>query len=194
MQVSADGTTWSTIATATPTSASVTVSFPAQTTRYLRLLQTGTASSWWSIADTYVLTAGSVSSQPAALSRTGWAVSSNPVSGDPAANAIDGNASTRWSTGAAMTNGQYYQIDMGAGHAFDQVTMDSGGSAGDYARGYSILTSNDLTSWVTVATGTGTSAVVTSRFPTTTARYVRIVQTGTATSWWSLAELNLYAG
>ncbi len=33
---------------------------------------------------------------------------------------------------------------------------------------------------------------MTATFPATTARYVRVVQTGTSTSWWSIAELNVY--
>ncbi len=44
-----------------------------------------------------------------------------------------------------------------------------------------------------IATGTPTTALVTATFPTTTARYVRVVQTGASTSWWSIAEVNLYS-
>jgi beta-glucosidase len=44
-----------------------------------------------------------------------------------------------------------------------------------------------------VGTGTGTAALVTAAIGSQTARYVRITQTGTATSWWSIAELNLYS-
>jgi len=31
------------------------------------------------------------------------------------------------------------------------------------------------------------------QFPPQSARYLKIVQTGSASNWWSLAELNVYA-
>jgi hypothetical protein len=44
-----------------------------------------------------------------------------------------------------------------------------------------------------VATGTGTSALITVQFATQTAQYVRIVQTGSSSYWWSMVNLNVYA-
>ncbi len=128
------------------------------------------------------------------LPRTGWSVTASATGGgDVPANMIDGNTATRWSTGTPMANGQSFTLDMGSAQSIDQVVMDSGGSAGDYARGYQVFTSTDGTTFGTaVATGAGTAAVVTATFPATTARYVKVVQTGSSTSWWSIAELNVY--
>jgi beta-glucosidase len=70
--------------------------------------------------------------------------------------------------------------------------MDSGGSTSDYARGYRIDVSPDGSAWTTAATGAGAAALVTATFGSRTARYLRITQTGSASSWWSIAELNLY--
>ena len=67
-------------------------------------------------------------------------------------------------------------------------------SANDYARSYTVQVSTDGTTWTNVTTGTGSGAVVTSRFASQTARYVRVVQTGANSSWWSIAEFNVYAG
>ena len=212
VQGSNDNATWTTLGTAAPTTATTTVTFSAASDRYVRLLQTGTSSSWWSIDELNVLTGATNNpppttappttapptttppSSPTALSRTGWLASANPTSGDVPANAIDGSLATRFSSGSAMVNGQWFQVDMGTAKAFDQVTMDSTNSASDYARGYTIEASNDASTWTVVATGTGTTAVITSRFAATTDRYVRVVQTGTANSWWSMAEFNVYAG
>ncbi|WP_329171415.1 glycoside hydrolase family 3 C-terminal domain-containing protein [Streptomyces sp. NBC_01477] len=129
-----------------------------------------------------------------ALPRTGWtATASSTGGGDVPANMLDGNAGTRWSSGAPMANGQSFTLDMGAAKSIDQVVMDSGGSASDYARGYQVFTSADGTNFGSaVATGTGSGAQVTATFPATTARYVKVVQTGTSTSWWSIAELNVF--
>ncbi len=115
-----------------------------------------------------------------ALTRTGWSVTASATGGgDVPANMLDGNTATRWSTGTPMANGQSFTLDMGSAQSIDQITMDSAGSAADYARGYQVFTSTDGTNFGTaVATGTGTAALVTATFPATTARYVKVVQTG----------------
>ena len=83
---------------------------------------------------------------------------------------------------------------MGVSQPFDEIVMDSTGSNNDYAHGYQVFVSNDGATWGSaVATGTGTQAVITVTFPTQSARYIRIVQTGAASFWWSLAEINVYA-
>ena len=66
-----------------------------------------------------------------------------------AANAADGDASTRYSTGAAQTSGQYLQIDFGRTVPARQVVFDTGVSTGDYPRGYTVTTSTDGVNWST---------------------------------------------
>jgi beta-glucosidase len=127
------------------------------------------------------------------LPRTGWTATASPSSaGDVPARMLDGDTATRWSSGAPMSNGNTVTVDLGAARKFSQMVMDSAGSASDYARGYQLAVSNDGTTWSTVGSGAGTGAVVTATIPAQTARYLRITQTGAATSWWSIAELNLY--
>ena len=43
-----------------------------------------------------------------------------------------------------------------------------------------------------IATGTGTTAVLTIAFAPQSARYVRVTQTSTATVWWSIYDFNVY--
>ncbi len=214
--VSADGANWgSSVATGTGTGPVVTASFAAKTARYIKIVQTGTNSSWWSIRELNVYGAsGGTTPTPsptpsptptptatpsptpapgAALDRTGWTASSTPSSGDAAANLLDGSMATRWSTGAAMAPGQSITIDMKASKTFSKLTMDSTGSDSDYARGYEVYVSADGANWgSSVATGAGAGPVVTASFASKTARYIKIVQTGTSTSWWSIRELNVY--
>ena len=130
----------------------------------------------------------------APLPRAGWVASASTTGGDAPGNALDGNLGTRFSTGTAMVPGQWWQVDMLAPQTFSFLTMDAGGSAGDYPRGYQILVSNDGVSFgPPVASGVGTTQAITVSFPQQVARYVRIVQTQTVTpNWWSLAELNVY--
>jgi hypothetical protein len=77
---------------------------------------------------------------------------------------------------------------------FKSITLDATASAGDYPRGYQVFVSANGTSWGTaIASGAPTSAVVNITFATQTARYIKVVQTGTVTpNWWSLCEFNVY--
>ncbi|MEU4243924.1 glycoside hydrolase family 3 C-terminal domain-containing protein [Actinoplanes sp. NPDC026619] len=134
------------------------------------------------------------SSGSMALNRTGWTATASPSSAtDVPARMLDGVTGTRWSSGTPMTSGNTVTLDLGAARTFGTVVMDSAGSAADYARGYQIAVSADGATWRTVGTGAGTTAVVTAAIGSQTARYLRITQTGSAASWWSIAELNLYA-
>ncbi len=128
------------------------------------------------------------------LSRTGWVgTASNTGGADVPAHALDGNTATRWSTGALMVSGMWFQVDMQAAQTFNEISMDSAGSANDFARGYQVFVSSDGVNFGSaVATGTGTSALITVQFPAQTARYVKVVQTGAASFWWSIAEFNVY--
>lgn len=129
----------------------------------------------------------------AALDRSGWTATSSPTSGDVPANLLDGSMSTRWSTGTAMVPGQSFTVDMKAVKSFKKIVMDSTGSDGDYPRGYEVYVSNDGSNWGSaVVTGSGSGPVVTATFAVQSARYIKVVQTGNATSWWSIREVNLY--
>jgi hypothetical protein len=123
------------------------------------------------------------------------ASASNTGGADVPAHAIDGNTATRWSTGTPMTNGMWFEVDMTATQTFNQITMDSAGSPNDFARGYQVFVSSDGTNFGSaVATGTGAAALITVQFGVQNARYIKVIQTGTSTSWWSIAEFNVYTG
>ncbi|MRN52715.1 discoidin domain-containing protein [Paenibacillus monticola] len=284
--VSSDGTNWgSVVASGTGTGPIITVTFAAQNARYIKVVQTGTASSWWSVREVNVygssvagdtqapstpanLVASAASSSVinlswsastdnvgvtgyeiyrsgnlvgtsaslsysdtgltaataysytvkakdaagnlsaasnvtnvttpsggtgTALSRSGWTATSSPTSGDVPQNLLDGSMTTRWSTGAAMVPGQSFTVDMLATTSFTKIVMDSTGSDSDYARGYEVYVSTDGTNWGSAVTsGTGSGAIITATFAAQNARYFKVVQTGTASSWWSIREVNLY--
>ncbi|MGO4545336.1 glycosyl hydrolase [Paenibacillus sp. 2TAB23] len=155
--------------------------------------QTGSAATLSSVRQTVSEYGGKEAGEvEVVLDRSGWTASAYKATGSDAApaNAIDGNASSRWANQEAQnpSGSQWFQVDMGKTEAFDTVRMESGG---DYARSYQVLISNDGTSWTEVAAGTG-SAASAATFEKQAARYLRIVQTGTAASnWWSLNELNV---
>jgi len=126
-----------------------------------------------------------------ALPRSSWvATASNGTGSAPLA--LDNVTTTRFTTGTAMTNGMFFQVDLGAVQGFNQIKMDSGGNVNDYARGYQVLVSGDGTNFTQVATGTGTAPLITASFTAATARFVKVVQTGATTHWWSIVEFNAY--
>lgn len=110
-----DGVTWgSPIAMGFGTSTIVTVTFPPQTARYVRIVQTSSTASlpdqwWWSIYEFNVYS-GTVAA-PVALPTTGWVASASESESGPypallsAAKAIDGLIASRWSTGDAQHPG-----------------------------------------------------------------------------------------
>ena len=114
-----------------------------------------------------------------------------PTGDNPAA-AVDGDASTRWSSGQSQAAGQYLQVDLGATTLFRRVAIDSGGNLGDYARGWQLSASDDAITWRTLATGTGVGQLTTIDLGLTRARHLRITNTGAAGNWWSISDLRLY--
>ncbi len=129
------------------------------------------------------------------LSRSGWVASASV--GGSAGNAIDGDITTRWSTGTAQTNGQWFQADMGswAAPTFTNIVLDAATSSGDYPRGYQVNVSSDGVNWGSpVASGTASSSPTSISFAAQTARYIRVTQTLSAAGslYWSIHEFNVY--
>jgi glucosylceramidase len=114
-----------------------------------------------------------------------------PDSAD-AAKAVDDDASTRWTTGAAQQPGQTLQVDLGGVVAARRLVLDTGPDTSDYPRGYAVSTSVDGTTWSVPLTGSGTGQLTNIALPGDPARYVRVVQTGTAAQWWTVADLRVY--
>jgi hypothetical protein len=128
------------------------------------------------------------------LDRTGWIVTAAP--GDGARYAIDGDGATRWTTGAPQAEGQFFQIDLGGAQTFAGILLDSGNQSfeNDYPRGYEVYVSSDGEAWSgLVAKGEGKGPVTDVTFSAQTARYIRIVQTGSNPAyWWSIHEVNVF--
>ncbi|GER88093.1 glucosylceramidase [Dictyobacter vulcani] len=147
-------------------------------------------------ATTFKWTGKQSTNNHSALNRTGWTTSTSatPASTDnSAANVLDDDYTTHWSSTENQTNGQWFQIDMGSTQTFSQMTLDAG-SDGDYPHGYQVSVSDDGANWSNpVASGNGSAQQPLSiSFAPQTARYIRIVQTGSADSKWSIYEMNVY--
>jgi glucosylceramidase len=133
----------------------------------------------------------------------GATATSVPASAD-AANAVDDDATTRWTTRAAQQPGQRLQVDLGTTREVGRVVLDAGAitgedagwgpgrPSGDYPRGVAVSTSTDGQTWSAPVTATGAGQLTAVDLPGAAARYLRIEQTATATSWWSVADLRVY--
>jgi glucosylceramidase len=113
--------------------------------------------------------------------------------GDVAANAVDDDASTRYSTGAPQTAGQYLQVDLGRPEPLARLVLDTGASTGDFPVGYAVTVSLNGTDWSSpVATGAGSGQLTAIRLDGRPVRYVRVTLTTDSGSWWSVADVRAY--
>lgn len=106
-----------------------------------------------------------------------------------AANLVDGDNSTRWSS--AYADNQQIVIDLAESYSLNDIVLNWETA---YASVYSIQVSTDSTNWTTIySTTTGTGGIQAITNLTSTARYVRIVLTTRATQWgFSLYEVSVY--
>ena len=130
------------------------------------------------------------------LDPSGWQATANPTGptdsccqGDVASNAVDDDASTRYSTGTGQAPGQYLQVDLGKLEPLRQIVFDTGVNLGDYPRGYTVTTSTDGTSWQTAGSGSGSGQFTTVPLSGAPIRYVRMTLTASSGSWWSVADV-----
>lgn len=165
-----------------------TVDFNALTARYVKVeLTKSFPSNWWKINEFSVYTD---TEKP--LNRKGWEAITDLSSGD-AYKLLDGNMTTRWSAGTPMIPGQSIIIDMKNEQMFNSILMDSTGSNNDYSRSYEIYVSDDGIDWgAPIISREATGAVIFSEFADQTARYIKIVQNGSNSGWWSIHEINVY--
>ena len=134
------------------------------------------------------------------VSPQGWTATANPpgpadpcCTGDVAANAADGDASTRYSTGTGQAPGQYLQVDFGRPVAARQVVFDTGRvdrRLPARLHRHHQHRRRELEHRRRLGRGTGQFTTV----PLTGApvRYVRITLTAASGSWFSVADVRAY--
>jgi hypothetical protein len=127
---------------------------------------------------------------PVNLARGGHATASYQDGSLLAANAIDGNPSSRWSSDHSNDNNAWAQVDLGGAFAVSHVVL-SWETA--FARAYRVQVSDNGTQWTYVfSTTTGTGGTATVPVNRTT-RYVRMQGVTPNTQWgYSLWEFEIY--
>ena len=194
IQTSTDGTNWTTIySTTTGTGGTQTLNVTG-TGRYIRMYGTARATQYgYSLWEFSVYGTGGSSggggtcgTTNLALNKTATA-SSTENAGTPAADAVDGNTGTRWSS--AFSDPQWLEVDLGSSQAICQVVLQWETA---YATAFQIQTSADGTNWTTIySTTTGTGGTQTLNV-TGTGRYIRMYGTARATQYgYSLWEFRV---
>ena len=122
-----------------------------------------------------------------ALNKTATA-SSLESAAYPAADAVDGNTGTRWSSG--FSDPQWLEVDLGSAQSICSVSLDWENA---YATAFQIQTSTDGTNWTTIySTTSGTGGTQTLNV-TGSGRYIRMYGTARATQYgYSLWEFDVY--
>lgn len=110
--------------------------------------------------------------------------------------AIDGMTTTRYSSGATMADGFYFQVDLGAAKKISGIVVTTNGTGTDAAVGYEVGVSMDGTTFTKVSMCAAQAAAVeTVNFAAAMARYVRYTNKGAplngATSWLSIHEFSV---
>ena len=133
------------------------------------------------------------------IDRTGWAAKASKNNSN-AKNALDGNVSTRWDTGAAQNGTEWFMVDMKDIQSFNKIVLNQGSSTNDYPREYKIYlsnnetayTSNNESAWgepVISGNGYGGSVLIIKFEDVKEFRYIKVTQHGTTTgNYWSISE------
>jgi len=193
VQMSNDAQTWTTIRSVTGGDGGVDdLTGLSGSGRYLRILGTQRGTQWgYSLWELEVY--GAPDSPPLAdLARHHPTVASSVAFGSAsyvAANAVDGNTATRWSS--EFSDAQWIYVDLTDTYAVDEVILRWETAFG---ADYQVQVSDDASTWRTIRTVTGGDGDVDDLTGLSgTGRYVRILGTRRGTEWgYSLWSLEVY--
>ncbi|MDR0381076.1 MAG: glycoside hydrolase family 3 C-terminal domain-containing protein [Oscillospiraceae bacterium] len=132
-------------------------------------------------------------------SKAGWQVTGvrdNYPSTDGLNRIVDDNRASRWTSGAAQSsaNRDWFAIEFAEPLDINALlltcrTSNVGSTILDYTRAYECFVSDDGIEWIgPVAAGPGSPMFTNIVFPTQTTRFIKVVQTGNTSSWWSVYE------
>lgn len=129
------------------------------------------------------------------MARTGWKATASATSSNASevlSNALDGDAATRWTSGAGQAPGMWFQLDMGYPRTFDKVTIDAAGSGSDFPQGYKLYASNDpAVPGTAIAEGDGQSITTIQLPERKRAQFIRLECTKSTGSYLSIHEINV---
>jgi len=188
IQVSTNGSSWTTVATTTNNATTVNeYSSLGATGRYVRMYGTARATPYgYSLYEIEVFNYTANPGSNLALNKTGAA--STTQGGFPVAQAFDGSNTTRWGSNSA--DNQWIYVDLGASANITQVTLIWETA---YGKDFHIDLSSNGTSWTTANTVTNNSLRFNDLAVTGAARYIRMYGVTRGTGYgFSLYEMRVY--
>ncbi len=219
IEVSTNGTTWNQVVSETNGNGGIDdISFASANARYVRMRGTARGTPWgYSLYEFEVY--GSGGGSAAGVGTSGGSTSGSgttttgtntaPVTGTAptgnlaqgawassvenaglsAAAAVDGNASTRWSS--AFSDPQWITVDLGAVYSINHVVLNWEAA---YGKAYRIQVSTDGSHWTDKFSVTnGNGGIDDISFASANARYVRMLGTARGTRYgYSLYEFEVY--
>lgn len=136
---------------------------------------------------TIAIAAGTTGSDNIALNKTATVSSTDGYAGG-GAEAVDGDASTRWAS--EWNEPEWLQVDLGASYDINQVIIYWETA---YSSAYQIQVSNDASSWTDIYSTTSSDGGTDDLSISGTGRYIRLYCSARATAWGnSVYELEVY--
>ena len=123
-----------------------------------------------------------------------WKATASHNNTDPSTGplrAFDKNPSSRWTSIFSQQPGMWFTIEFPGPTFLGGIRLMTPGS-NDHPDGYEIYASMDGARWSGVlAKGAGTSPLTAASFAPVEGRFLRIVQTGKKSLWWSIHEIEV---
>jgi NedA-like, galactose-binding domain/F5/8 type C domain/Putative Ig domain len=191
IQTSPDASTWTTIFSTTSGPGGTETLSVSGSGRYVRMFGTARNTQYgyslWEFSVFGPAGGGSCGTANAALNHPATASSLENAT-FPAANAVDGNTGTRWSS--AFSDPQWLQVDLGSTVSVCQVVLQWETASG---KAYQIQVSNDASTWTTIfSTTTGPGGTETLNI-SGSGRYIRMFGTQRNTQYgYSLWEFQVF--
>jgi len=178
------------------------VSFPTQKARYIRIVPQRFAKKSkpdWSFAEFLVYRAGTERTVAGKneLNPHNWQASaSRKGTWDREAEnmAIDCNPDTRYTSGAAIVNGDWFQVDMRSPRSVRSIVMNAGSSADDYPTRFEVYVGNNPNKFgKPVYQGLGSPVTRIVLNSPARGRYIRVVNKQDKKAWWSIHDFRVRA-
>jgi hypothetical protein len=129
------------------------------------------------------------------LSRLKWtANASHKATNSTYAEAIDGDTTSYWTTGAPQAPAMWFEVDMKTEQVFFSIEIDCARQADDFPDGIDVEFSSDGTysgapAKANLATNSGTTLITFTK--PQVARYLRFTLTQGKSKWWSIDEIRV---
>ena len=178
------------------------VSFPTQRARYIRIVPQRFAKKSkpdWSFAEFLVYRAGTertVVGKNELNPRNWQASASRKSTWDREAEnmAIDRNPDTRYTSGTAIANGDWFQVDMRSPQLVRSIVMNAGSSADDYLTRFELYVGNNPNNFgKPVYQGMGSPVTRIVLNSPARGRYIRVVNKQDKKAWWSIHDFRVRA-